>query len=292
LFARALLRPGQAALAGSLSAERFLRSSIGDVRDVADDGVRGVIPTHCNPKEQTMKRMKTLATGILLLGQTLSGAAFAASVTLAGTTVDFTFDDALLGLFGPASVAGDTLYFTPVAFRAQSLNGAGFALANDTMNVRVAAHGGWSFAGMDLLERGDYLLLGAGSMADVGGQIRVFDVASPLAELDASISASAPLDLSGLPTHNWQAAATLDLSAWNDAQTLNVTIQNLLLASTGASPSLAFIEKKFVGLTPAMLEVTPVPEAETYAMMLAGLGLVGWAARRRRGKSEKQISHQ
>lgn len=26
----------------------------------------------------------------------------------------------------------------------------------------------------------------------------------------------------------------------------------------------------------------PVPEAETYAMMLAGLGLVGWAARRRR----------
>jgi hypothetical protein len=239
-----------------------------------------------------MKRMKTLAAGILLLGQTLSGAAFAASVTLAGTTVDFTFDDALLGLFGPASVAGDTLYFTPVGFRAQSLNGAGFALANDTMNVRVAAHGGWSFAGMDLLERGDYLLLGAGSMADVGGQIRVFDVASPLAELDASISASAPLDLSGMPTHNWRAAATLDLSAWNDAQTLNVTIQNLLLASTGASPSLAFIEKKFVGLTPAMLEVTPVPEAETYAMMLAGLGLVGWAARRRRGKSEKQISHQ
>jgi hypothetical protein len=28
-------------------------------------------------------------------------------------------------------------------------------------------------------------------------------------------------------------------------------------------------------------EVTPVPEPETYALMLAGLGLVGWAARRR-----------
>jgi hypothetical protein len=27
--------------------------------------------------------------------------------------------------------------------------------------------------------------------------------------------------------------------------------------------------------------ITPVPEAETYAMMLAGLGLVGWTARRR-----------
>lgn len=229
-----------------------------------------------------MKRVKTLAAGIFLLGQALSGAAFAASVTLAGNTIDFTFDDALLGLFGPAAVSGDTLYFTPVAFQAQSLNGAGFALTNDTMNIQVAAHDGWSFAGMGLLERGDYLLLGAGSMADVGGQIRVFDLANPLADLDASISATAPLDLRGMPTHNWQADAALDLSAWNDARALNVTIQNLLLASTGASPSLAFIEKKFVGLTPDMLAVTPVPEAETYAMMLAGLGLVGLAAARRR----------
>lgn len=29
--------------------------------------------------------------------------------------------------------------------------------------------------------------------------------------------------------------------------------------------------------------ITPVPEPETYAMMLAGLGLVGWVARRRKG---------
>jgi len=30
------------------------------------------------------------------------------------------------------------------------------------------------------------------------------------------------------------------------------------------------------------LSVQAVPEAETYAMMLAGLGLVSWAARRRK----------
>ncbi|MDP2265438.1 MAG: FxDxF family PEP-CTERM protein [Thiobacillus sp.] len=35
-------------------------------------------------------------------------------------------------------------------------------------------------------------------------------------------------------------------------------------------------------LSATSVTVTPVPEAETYAMMLAGLGLVGWAARRRR----------
>ena len=30
--------------------------------------------------------------------------------------------------------------------------------------------------------------------------------------------------------------------------------------------------------------VTPAPEPETYALMLAGLGVVGWAARRRRSR--------
>jgi len=35
------------------------------------------------------------------------------------------------------------------------------------------------------------------------------------------------------------------------------------------------------GIAGAQLSVTPVPEPETYAMLLAGLGLVGFAARRR-----------
>lgn len=228
-----------------------------------------------------MKRVKTLTAGIFLLGQAVSGAAFAASVTLAGTTVDFTFDDAMLGLFGPASVSGNTLYFTPVDFTAESLNGAGFALTNDTMNIRVTAHQNWTFSSIDLAEKGDYLLLGSGSTADVSGQMRVFDVATPLVDLTAPILATSPLDQTGLPTHNWAAQASTDLSAWNTTQAINVTVQNLLLASTGVSPSLAFVEKKFVGLTAVM---APVPEAETYAMMLVGLGLVGFAARRRRSK--------
>jgi len=46
--------------------------------------------------------------------------------------------------------------------------------------------------------------------------------------------------------------------------------------------SLAFVEKKYAGLTIGTMSVTPVPEAETYAMMLAGLGLVGFVARRRK----------
>lgn len=238
-----------------------------------------------------MNRVKKMAACMLLMSQTLSGAAFAASVTLAGSTVDFTFDDELLGLFGSASVSGDVLYFTPTAFAAESLNGAGFALTRDTINIQVAARDGWQFSGMGLTERGDYLLLGSGSMVDVAGQMRVFDVARPLTDMTASIQAGAPLTLSGLPTHNWSAGATLDLAAWDNARTLNVSIENLLLASTaGGYPSLAFVEKKFVGLVPEMVAVTPVPEAETYAMMLAGLGLVAWSATSRRARESRNQS--
>lgn len=225
-----------------------------------------------------MKRIKTLTAGIILLGQAFSGVALAASVTLTGTTVDFTFDDAMLGLFGPANVSGNSLYFTPTDFEAKSLNGAGFALTNDTMNIKVSAHSGWLFSTIGLVEKGDYLLLGSSGMADVAGQMRVFDVAAPLVDVTTSIVSSSPLTQVGLPTHNWDAQVSTDLSAWNTAQAINVTIENLLLASTGAASSLAFVEKKFVGLT---VVTAPVPEAETYAMMLVGLGLVGFAARRR-----------
>lgn len=231
-----------------------------------------------------MKRVNTLAAGFFLVSQALCGAAFAASVTLAGTTVDFTLDDTMLGSFGQASVSGDTLHFTPIDFAARSLNGGGHSLTKETMNVRVSAHGGWAFSSVGLAEKGDYLLLGSGSTADVSGQMRVFDVTKPLADVTTSILSASPLTQTGVPTHNWTADLSTALSAWNTARTINVTVENLLLASTSTAASVAFVEKKLGGLTPAMLAVTPVPEAKTYAMMLAGLGLVGLAVARRRAE--------
>lgn len=228
-----------------------------------------------------MKRMKKVAAGVFLLTQAASGAAFAASVTLTGNTVDYTFDDTMLGLFGPATLSGDILSFTPVDFQAQSLNGDGFALTNSTMNIQVTAHDGWSFSTIGLAEKGGYMLLGSGSTASVGGQMRVHDVAAPLTDVTASIQSPVALDQSGMTITNWTAGASTDLSAWTGARSVNVTVQNLLLASTDAASSLAFVDKKFVGLTPTMAAAVPVPEVQTSAMMLAGLGLVGWRIRRR-----------
>ena len=84
------------------------------------------------------------------------------------------------------------------------------------------------------------------------------------------------LNLTGVPTKNWVANASLNLATLSQAKTLNVTLENLLLTSTNTANSLAFAQKKFVGLSLTTGgAVTPVPEAETYSMMLAGLGLVG-----------------
>lgn len=235
------------------------------------------------------RKIMTMA-GAFLLNQAISGGALAMPVTLTGTTVDYTFDDAMLGLFGPASLSGDVLSFTPVDFQAKSLNGAGFALTNSTMNIQLTAHDGWMFSSIGVSEKGDYMLLGAGSSADVGGQIRVRDMAAPLADMTASIQSSVPFDHVGLPTANWTAQASTDLSAWTAARTVNVTIQNLLLASTDAAKSVAFVDKKFVGVNPEMTAVTPVPETQTYALMLAGIGLIGWRVGRHRALFNQSTS--
>lgn len=232
-----------------------------------------------------MMGLNTLAAGMLALAQLMPGSVSAAPVTLIGNTVNFTFDDAMLGRFGPASLAGDTIYFTPTAFRAQSLNGAGFSLASETMNVRLTARDGYAFGSASLLERGDYLLLGAGGLAEAGGQLRIFDAAAPQLDVTSVIGSPVPLATPGLPTRNWTAHSFADLSGFSNGE-LNLTIQNLLIAATFDPASLAFVEKKFAGLTVGTVALAPVPEAETYAMLLAGLGLVAVAARRRRPAPE------
>ncbi len=225
-----------------------------------------------------MKRVNLLAIGLLAFAQAFPAAA--APVTLAGERVDFTFDDGLLGQFGIPSVAGNVFYFTPVGFDAQSAGGAnsGFDLVNQTFNLRVRVRDGYRFDSLRLTERGDYVLLGNGASAEVGGQLRVFDAALPGNERSVSFLPDAPLTQTGFPTRNWSVDTTIAVADLN-AATLNVTLQNILVASSVAG-SLGFVEKKFAGLDFA---VTPVPEAETWAMMLAGLGLVGFMAARRRG---------
>ncbi|MBZ0067781.1 MAG: PEP-CTERM sorting domain-containing protein, partial [Thiobacillus sp.] len=61
---------------------------------------------------------------------------------------------------------------------------------------------------------------------------------------------------------------------------------NLATLGTGLIWNVAYLyDQDVAGTDYLRLSVQAVPEAETYAMMLAGLGLVGWTARRRKTSS-------
>lgn len=223
---------------------------------------------------------------LALTASAISPAAQAAIQTLVGTNVTYQYDDAVVGLFGLPTLAGNSLTFTPTNFKTLSSNGQGITQATSTINVQIFAHSGFTFPAVTVQESGDYYLIGSDAQVAVGGQIRAYDLLNPLpttSHITDSIVATAPLTttttLSTFGTTNWQADAMVNLpTAWS-AGGINLTIENILLAFTANQGSAAMIEKKFVGTA---IVITPVPEAETYAMMLAGLGLVGWMAGRRR----------
>lgn len=235
-----------------------------------------------------MKHTNKLAVAILLLSQALSGTALAVPVTVAGTSVSFTFDSALSGLFGAPTVTGDALFFTPTTYVAQSFNGAGFASANQTFNITVNANPGYMMSAVNLSEDGDYYNMGAGSSVAVGGKFYVRDLESPLAPAASSkIKSTLPLtdvtSMADFETTDWTSHTNIAIPAgWGGADGIvtgvNVTIENILLAYSQNLGDAAFIEKKFVGLN---VVTAPVPEPETYALLLVGLGLVGFAVRRR-----------
>ncbi|NML60924.1 PEP-CTERM sorting domain-containing protein [Massilia sp. RP-1-19] len=97
-----------------------------------------------------------------------------------------------------------------------------------------------------------------------------------------SSSASTGLDITGLSVYSEAgtliANGTSLMTGMNDVWTLstdNLALGNYYLQVSGAMVS------DTSGSFGGAVMLVPVPEPETYGMMLAGLGLVGWMARRR-----------
>lgn len=227
-----------------------------------------------------MKIDKKAALAVLGLSAVLLGSPALAD-TLVGTTVSYTFNNADLGLFGTASLSGDNLIFTPTNFDATSANG-GFA--ESTLHVTVSANTGYQLSSFNLTENGSYSQSGI-ALVGVTGVFGALDIEGTTANyLPATIQATAAFDGTS-PNWTAQAGVTLPATGWGGTDgvvgSVSLTISNQLYATTGIG-GIASIAKEFVGISANTSAVTPVPEAQPYAMMLVGLGLVGFMARRAR----------
>lgn len=199
----------------------------------------------------------------------LSGGAVAAVTTLPGNNVSYQFDAGELGLFGSASAGGGNLVFTPTTFRADGPSGATIK----TINITVLADAGYVLTGFGLQETGGYA--GDAESAYATGTFTAIDT-------EGTTGNRLPVSFNGVNgSGTWAANAliTLPASGWGGADgyvtSVTLTLSNQLFATGDAS-----IWKNGVSISATAL---PVPEADTYAMLLAGLGLVGFMARRRAG---------
>lgn len=236
------------------------------------------------------KRLLGIAIAAGLLGTLVQADAFSQTVTLIGTHVDFSYDDTQLGILGSPAVGGDTLFFSPTRFKAQSLNGAGLVNANASIYIDVSPHAGFAFDGALVTEAGDYKLRGTQSMVDVGGELLTVNKTHPASLPTATFlnPVTAP-DQNDGRLHAWTAQSTLAL-AGHDVQ--RITLENLLDAYTGGGactpivtagcgPQQAFIEKKYISLqlsTLAAPAAVPLPPA--LGLLFSGvLALLGFGSR-------------
>ena len=234
-----------------------------------------------------MSTFKKTAQAVMgLSAALLTGAALAdIPAPLVGTYVTYTFVTDP-GLFGAASLSGDDLVFTPVlvptpAFKAVSANGVGGFQYQDLI-VTVSANTGYQLSAFNLTESGSYSLAGSMAVAGVTGSITALDIEGTTEKSEIGGIVATGLGVNGVTT-GWTGTAGIALPAtgWGGVDgvvtSVKLTISNQLFATTGLG-STAEIWKNAVGLN---VVTTPVPEAETYAMMLVGLGLVGFMVRGR-----------
>lgn len=235
-----------------------------------------------------MKKLSKLMAGCAAC--LLSASVNSAIVTLNGTDVSFTFDDA--SLFGSASVIGNSLIFTPTSFSASSSNGAGAVQTTDTLNIKIeTTTAGFNLTSFSVLELGDYSVSGSTNNGNVATgvsastRLQVNSLTTTcgvfnLACLDSTIANTGLLTDTGGGSVNWNLAATVDLAdtaGWGSDTWVNAQIQNNLNATSLTSGENAFIQKKASGV---VLTVNPVPVPA--AVWLFGSGLLGLVAMGRR----------
>ncbi len=231
---------------------------------------------------------KVAVWGIVLL----LGTGSAQAITINGDNFDIVYTDLSdFGLYGLPSFSGNTVLFTPNNFSAESLDGAGTVSTNVNADFQIIPHTGFAIDSLFLIERGFYLLNGAGSTVTHSGDLSLLELGGGFGfGFDTIDEITAPMTINDNALHLWQATAEYDIlndPFFSGEFGVAVSFSNDLVATTTAGISRAFIEKRFnngvVMLGVNEIPADPVPLPAAVWLFGSGLlGLFGVARRRRR----------
>lgn len=188
----------------------------------------------------------------------------AVPVTLTANTVEYSFDDSLLGLFGAPAIVGDGLVFTPggtaANFAAQSLDGAGQVDVSESIEIQVNPLAGFQLTGVNMVEQGNHLI------QDPDGWVQ--------ATVDIDVNGTPGSATTGASGNFWDLVEgvwdiTTDVSVV-PTSLFDIKITNTLSASSGNFWGKAFIEKKLMTLT-ASTRAAQVPAPPIMWLLIIGL---------------------
>jgi hypothetical protein len=228
--------------------------------------------------------MRTQTSRVLSLGLVLAFAAGAqADVPWSNPNGTASFFDWANGhnatnLFGSPTLVGDTFYFFPANFVANS-SGNGQVTATDTFSVDLLVHAGFKFDGISISELGDYAVQtapGGSASVNATATLAVTDNLVPGRVFNDNLGFN-PVFPQTAGSGPWQASVQRDLASAEGGvpfQSIHISLTNGLIAISTPGSS-AVIRKTVVGV-PVAVTILPEPG------MLAMLGLGGLVAARRR----------